>query len=76
MMKRVSSFIFAAMVVCSVAAYDASAQAAGDEAAIRQVAQVMQDGWDKKDGEIFASLVNRIREGWNREADQEAEEIG
>jgi hypothetical protein len=55
MKNNIGRFIFAAMLVALVAGYDTLAQAAGDEAAIKQAAQVMQDGWNKKDGKMFAS---------------------
>lgn len=55
MQKRISRFIFAAMVVALVVGYDAFGQAAGDDAAMKQIVQTMQDGWNRKDGKMFAS---------------------
>ncbi|MGD9561076.1 MAG: SgcJ/EcaC family oxidoreductase [Pyrinomonadaceae bacterium] len=55
MKNGIGNFVFAAVVVCLVAAYDALGQAAADETAIRQMAQTMQDGWNRKDGKMFAS---------------------
>lgn len=57
MKNKIGKFVFAAMLICLFGAYDASAQKAEaeDEAAIKQISQVMQDGWNKKDGKMFAS---------------------
>lgn len=55
-MKNVIARIFFAAAVLFVAAvYDVPAQKPEDEAAIRAIAQTMQDGWNKKDGKMFAS---------------------
>lgn len=55
MKKTFGRFIFAAALIALVAGFDTYAQAAGDEAAIKQAAQTMQEGWNKKDGKMFAS---------------------
>jgi len=55
MKNELGRVIFAAMLIALVAGYSAYAQAAVDEAAIKQIAQTMQDGWNKKDGKMFAS---------------------
>ncbi|MEZ5421758.1 MAG: hypothetical protein R2682_01520 [Pyrinomonadaceae bacterium] len=52
---KIGRFFFAAVLVALVVGYEAFGQAAGDEAAIRQIAQTMQDGWNKRDGKMFAS---------------------
>ena len=42
------------MMLCALTDYQVFAQQ-GDDASIRQVVQNMQDGWNKKDGRLFAS---------------------
>lgn len=55
-MKNRSGKIFlAALLLCLGAAFNASAQRGGDEAAIRQIPQDMQDSWNRKDGKGFAA---------------------
>lgn len=47
-------YIFTAAVLCVVGSYEVSAQKS-DEDSIKQIAQTMQEGWNKKDGKMFAS---------------------
>ncbi len=54
MKNAISRFVFVTVLLCLVAVYDAAGQQ-GDEAAIKQIVQTMQDGWNKKDGKMFAS---------------------
>ncbi|MBK9527400.1 MAG: SgcJ/EcaC family oxidoreductase [Acidobacteria bacterium] len=54
MKNAISRFVFVSVLLCLVAVYDAAGQQ-GDEAAIKQIVQTMQDGWNKKDGKMFAS---------------------
>lgn len=54
MKNAISQFVFVTVLLCLATAYDIFAQQ-GDEAAIKQIVQTMQDGWNKKDGKMFAS---------------------
>lgn len=54
MKDRFGRIVFLAMLLCLVGVFDASAQQS-DEDTIKQIAQTMQEGWNKKDGKMFAS---------------------
>lgn len=53
-LKVCGLFFAAALALCASAGREAQAQEA-DEAAIRQAVQTMQDGWNQKKGQVFAS---------------------
>ena len=54
MNPELSKLLFAAILFCAPAGSHVCAQP-NDEAAIRQVIQTLQDGWNQKDGARFAS---------------------